>query len=81
MVARLALSGRLTSLGGLEATVRGDLVTAIDNSCLLHLAGGMHRVGLQGNGKEGSARGSVGVGEIRLMHLAEILASRREGEG
>jgi L-lactate dehydrogenase complex protein LldE len=47
-----------------------EVVTAVDNSCLVHVAGGMHRRGLLGgNGRTG----------IQVMHLAEILASR-EGE-
>ena len=41
-----------------------EVLTAVDNSCLLHLAGGMRR---------------RGVG-IRVMHLAEILASRERGQ-
>jgi L-lactate dehydrogenase complex protein LldE len=44
-----------------------EVVTAVDNSCLMHLAGGLHRKGLLGPG-------------LRLMHLAEILVGG-EGQG
>jgi L-lactate dehydrogenase complex protein LldE len=44
-----------------------EVLTAVDNSCLMHLAGGLHRKGLLGPA-------------LRLMHLAEILVAG-EGEG
>ncbi len=52
-----------------------EVLTAVDNSCLMHIGGGMHRLGLlEGNGRR------AGAGKnIRVMHLAEILASR-EGD-
>ena len=42
---------------------RAEVVTAVDNSCLMHIFGGLHR---QGAG-------------IKAVHLAEILASTEEG--
>ncbi len=54
-----------TSMAMLEDKIRhirgsgAEVLTAVDNSCLLHIAGGLHRVG---NG-------------IGVMHLAEILTS------
>ena len=42
-----------------------DVVTALDNSCLMQIYGGLHR--------SGSA--------VRTMHLAEILASGNAGDG
>lgn len=82
-----------TSLAMMEDKIRSvresgaEVLTAVDNSCLMHLAGGMRRMGLlaegavgDGGGRgggEGSGRGRrVGAG-IRVMHLAEILASGR----
>lgn len=46
-----------------------SVLTAVDNSCLLHLAGGMHR------------RGLLDGDRYRIMHLAEILAAREEEGG
>jgi L-lactate dehydrogenase complex protein LldE len=43
-----------------------DVLTAVDNSCLMHIAGGLRR--------EGRVR-------PRVLHLAEILASRSGGVG
>ena len=54
-----------TSMAMLEDKIRhirgsgAEVLTAVDNSCLLHIAGGLHR---SGHGP-------------RVMHLAEILAS------
>ncbi len=66
-----------------------DLLTAVDNSCLVNMAGGLRRQGLLWEGQaEGTAdlkrvgkgRGAPKhSGKIRVMHLAEILASRRGG--
>jgi len=42
---------------------RAEVCTAVDNSCLMHIFGGLHR---QGAG-------------IRTVHLAEILAATEEG--
>jgi L-lactate dehydrogenase complex protein LldE len=89
-----------TSLAMLEDKVehiresRAEVLTAVDNSCLLHIAGGLHRIGMLSPGSlEGRSLGSVvgrgnglpmklsegadrGLGSgIRVMHLAEILAS------
>lgn len=64
-----------TSLAMMEDKIRSvrdsgaAVLTAVDNSCLMHLAGGMHREGLLA--KEGGERG-----RIRVMHVAEILSSR-----
>ena len=51
-----------------------QVLTAVDNSCLLHMAGGLHRLGLlrRPSALDGASEG------IRVMHLAEIL-ERREG--
>lgn len=42
---------------------RAEVVTAVDNSCLMHIFGGLHR---QGAG-------------VKTVHLAEILAATEEG--
>jgi L-lactate dehydrogenase complex protein LldE len=42
-----------------------EVVTAVDNSCLMHIFGGLHRSG----------------SSVRTAHLAEILASTGEGAG
>jgi L-lactate dehydrogenase complex protein LldE len=47
-----------------------EVLTAVDNSCLMHLAGGMKRKGLLSEG--------VGKGRVQVMHLARILASTHE---
>ena len=60
-----------TSLAMMEDKLRSvresgaQVLTAVDNSCLMHLAGGMRREGW--------------LGEVRVLHLAEILVG--EGEG
>jgi L-lactate dehydrogenase complex protein LldE len=41
-----------------------EVVTAVDNSCLMHIFGGLHRAG----------------SSVRMAHLAEILAATAEGE-
>ncbi|MFH1763707.1 MAG: (Fe-S)-binding protein [Gemmatimonadota bacterium] len=52
-----------------------EVLTGVDNSCLMHIGGGMHRLGiLGGNGRQADAGKN-----IRVMHLAEILACR-EGD-
>lgn len=52
-----------------------QVLTAVDNSCLMHLAGGMKRMGsLQ------SSDGGTRAPGIQVMHLARILAST-QGEG
>jgi L-lactate dehydrogenase complex protein LldE len=52
-----------------------QVLTAADNSCLMHLAGGMKRMGsLQ------SSDGGTRAPGIQVMHLARILAST-QGEG
>jgi len=75
-----------TSLAMMEDKIHSVLesgarvLTAVDNSCLMHLAGGMRRMGvLATGGGKGGAGPSPGEG-IRVMHLAEILASRKESE-
>lgn len=47
-----------------------QVLTGVDNSCLMHISGGMHRLGILGEGDEGAMQ------RVRVMHLAEILASR-----
>jgi L-lactate dehydrogenase complex protein LldE len=42
-----------------------EVVTAVDNSCLMHIFGGLHRTG----------------SPVRMAHLAEILASTGDGAG
>jgi L-lactate dehydrogenase complex protein LldE len=42
-----------------------EVVTAVDNSCLMHIFGGLHRAG----------------SPVRMAHLAEILASTGDGAG
>lgn len=71
-----------TSLAMMEDKIRNVLstgaqvLTAVDNSCLMHLEGGMRRMGsLRGPGSVGKGTG------VRVMHLARILAStERVGE-
>ena len=46
-------------------TTSAEVVTAVDNSCLMHIFGGLHRAG----------------SPVRMMHLAEILASTGDGAG
>jgi L-lactate dehydrogenase complex protein LldE len=48
---------------GCVMNTRAEVCTAVDNSCLMHIFGGLHR---QGAG-------------IRTVHLAEILAATQEG--
>jgi L-lactate dehydrogenase complex protein LldE len=55
-----------------------EVLTAVDNSCLLHLAGGMRRMGLLAEGPVGADPESLKGTGIRVLHLAEILAA---GEG
>lgn len=107
-----ALKNPDTSLAMMEDKIRNVLdsgaqvLTAVDNSCLMHLAGGLKRRGLllengtgystgpSGHGGRSlradpgtSGTGGVGSGGkthglspgIRLLHLAEILASRDGG--
>lgn len=52
-----------------------EVVTAVDNSCLMHLAGGMRRRGCL---EEGGASDSNGR-RIRVVHIAEVLASGKDG--
>jgi L-lactate dehydrogenase complex protein LldE len=44
-------------------STNAEIVTACDNSCLMHIEGGLHRRGCS----------------VRTMHIAEILASEHEG--
>jgi L-lactate dehydrogenase complex protein LldE len=75
-----------TSLAMMEDKIRcvresgAEVLTAVDNSCLLHLAGGLHRMGLLPAGGVTESRSGPGIekGEgpepgLRVMHLAEIL--------
>jgi len=80
-----------TSLAMMEDKIRNlsgahaQVLTAVDNSCLMHLAGGMQRMGLLAATSQGEGgnrdRGDFDVGgwdghgRIRVMHLAEILAA------
>ena len=84
-----AVKNAETSVAMMEDKIRNVLstgasvLTAVDNSCLMHLAGGLRRRGLleegasAGAGRGGSSSGNVGR-PIRVLHLAEILASREE---
>jgi len=78
-----------TSLAMMEDKIRSvresgaEVLTAVDNSCLMHLAGGMRRMGMleEGNGAAGKGWGEMdgsGMRRVRVMHIAEILA---EGTG
>jgi L-lactate dehydrogenase complex protein LldE len=74
-----------TSVAMMEDKIRSvqesgaRVLTAVDNSCLMHLAGGMRRMGmLASEDGDGAGGPSSGAG-IRVMHLAEILASRKGG--
>lgn len=95
-----ALKNADTSVAMMEDKIRNvrdtgaRVLTAVDNSCLMHLAGGMRRRGLleeerTGAGPAGEPAfrgggGKVGPGDtgkerrVRVLHLAEILASREE---
>jgi L-lactate dehydrogenase complex protein LldE len=74
-----------TSVAMMEDKIRSvqesgaRVLTAVDNSCLLHLAGGMRRMGVLASGDGFGAGGSWSGEGIRVMHLAEILASRKGG--
>lgn len=90
-----------TSLAMLSDKIQGirdsgaEVVTAVDNSCLMHISGGLRRAGLlrQSGGrrapggmapggmrpKDGAVRSKREPG-VRVMHLAEILV-QREGAG
>lgn len=58
-----------------------EVLTAVDNSCLMHLAGGMRRKGsLMGQGYSREEDRPAGQG-IQVLHLAEILARGMGGEG
>jgi L-lactate dehydrogenase complex protein LldE len=81
-----------TSLAMMEDKIRcvrrsgAEVLTAVDNSCLLHLAGGLHRMGFLstarlaegGSGHDGR-RGEDPLPGLRVMHLAEILTSGGSG--
>jgi L-lactate dehydrogenase complex protein LldE len=82
-----------TSAAMLEDKIRNvqgsgaEVLTAVDNSCLLHIAGGLRRSGLlavtppdRRPGDSGSEVEGEGGAGIRVMHLAEILASGRSFE-
>ncbi len=86
-----ALKNADTSMAMMEDKIRNVLasgaqvLTAVDNSCLMHLAGGMRRRGIlleegdeDRNGPAGGGKGPEPPEKIRVMHLAEILASREE---
>jgi L-lactate dehydrogenase complex protein LldE len=53
-----------------------ETLTAVDNSCLMHLAGGLRRRGMLSEPGEDPVAGA----RIRILHLAEILGTFR-GEG
>ena len=96
-----ALKNADTSVAMMEDKLRNLLetgarvLTAADNSCLMHLAGGMRRRGLLEEEKTGiGSAGATGFGggrtvpddrgkkrRVRVLHLAEILASREEVPG
>ncbi len=75
-----AVKNAHTSLAMMEDKIRSiresgaEVLTAVDNSCLMHLAGGMHRQGVL------REEGEAGEG-VRVLHLAEILAADGEEEG
>jgi len=50
-----------------------EVLTAVDNSCLMHLAGGLRRRGMLCGPDESPTAGK----RFRVLHLAEILASGR----
>ena len=56
----------------IEAVLRSgaQILTTVDNSCLMHIAGGMKRKGLLHEGPKGSVHEG-----FQVMHLARILAS------
>jgi L-lactate dehydrogenase complex protein LldE len=63
-------------------TSGAEVLTAVDNSCLLHIAGGLHRLGAlcaaAGDGPPGKGQGPGEVEPacgLRVMHLAEILSN------
>jgi L-lactate dehydrogenase complex protein LldE len=70
-----------TSMAMLEDKIRrirrsgAEVLTAVDNSCLLHIAGGLHRSSHLADTREGGLGPADGEEGIRVMHLAEILAS------
>ena len=74
-----------TSLAMMEDKIRdvaesgAEVLTAVDNSCLLHLAGGMRRRGILAEGPANGSHRYRENGGIRVMHLAEILAARKGG--
>lgn len=89
-----ALKNAHTSLAMMEDKIRNVLdtgaqvLTAVDNSCLMHLAGGMRRRGLLCQGNDAGGKGGAGEEQrregrgasgVRVLHLAEILASEEEG--
>jgi L-lactate dehydrogenase complex protein LldE len=54
-----------------------EVLTSVDNSCLMHLAGGLRRGGMLCGPGEAPVAGA----KIKVLHLAEILAaSGEEGE-
>ena len=67
-----------TSLAMLSDKIRSiedsgvEVLTAVDNSCLMHIAGGMHRLGLL----DVVGERNPPDGRMRVMHLAEILVER-----
>lgn len=69
-----------TSLAMMEDKIRSlqacgaQVLTAVDNSCLLHLAGGMRRKGLLRSDSDAPPPREG----IRVLHLAEILAAGGE---
>ncbi len=79
-----------TSMAMLEDKISGILasgarvLTAVDNSCLMHIAGGLRRMGKleEGASREGNGGGGsrpAGEGHVRVLHLARILASTGDG--
>jgi len=71
-----------TSLAMMEDKIRdvqesgAGVLTAVDNSCLMHLTGGMRRMGLLAESLAPQSGSPGPAGKIWVMHLAEILASR-----
>jgi L-lactate dehydrogenase complex protein LldE len=47
-----------------------EFCTALDNSCLMHLGGAMHRQSMQGP-----------LGSMKTIHMAQILASTEDQAG
>ena len=76
-----------TSLAMMQDKIQGvevsgaEVLTAVDNSCLMHLSGGMRRKGILAQGIGSLGGDGEGPARIQVMHLAEILAHEAGVEG